>query len=105
MVSNFQQESLLLAEVSSIAVFPSFCPMYLFFFFQTQTRSSLMASLVTQTVKNLTVRQETWVYPWVGKIPWKRAWRPTPVFLPGESPGMKEPGGLQSMGSKRVGHD
>ena len=33
MVSNFQQESLLLAEVSSIAVFPSFCPMYLFFFF------------------------------------------------------------------------
>ena len=23
--------------------------------------------------------------PWVGKIPWKRAGRPTPVFLPGES--------------------
>ena len=23
--------------------------------------------------------------PWVGKIPWKRAWQPTPVFLPGES--------------------
>ena len=22
---------------------------------------------------------------WVGKIPWKRAWQPTPVFLPGES--------------------
>jgi len=20
--------------------------------------------------------------PWVGKIPWKRAWQPTPVFLP-----------------------
>ena len=33
MVSNFQQESLLLVEVSSIVVFPSFCPMYLFFFF------------------------------------------------------------------------
>ena len=24
--------------------------------------------------------------PWVGKIPWRRAWQPTPVFLPGESP-------------------
>ena len=23
--------------------------------------------------------------PWVGKIPWRRAWEPTPVFLPGES--------------------
>ena len=22
---------------------------------------------------------------WVGKIPWRRAWQPTPVFLPGES--------------------
>ena len=23
--------------------------------------------------------------PWVGKIPWRRVWQPTPVFLPGES--------------------
>ena len=23
--------------------------------------------------------------PWVGKIPWSRAWQPTPVFLPGKS--------------------
>ena len=22
--------------------------------------------------------------PWVGKIPWRREWQPTPVFLPGE---------------------
>ena len=27
--------------------------------------------------------------PWVGKIPWRRAWQPTPVFLPGESPGRR----------------
>ena len=32
--------------------------------------------------------------PWVGKIPWKRAWQPTPVFLPGESPLTEEPSGL-----------
>jgi len=25
--------------------------------------------------------------PWVGKIPWRRAWKPTPVFFPGESHG------------------
>ena len=25
--------------------------------------------------------------PWVGKISWKRAWQPTPVFLPGEYQG------------------
>ena len=31
---------------------------------------------------------------WVWKIPWRRAWQPTPGFLPGESPWMEEPGGL-----------
>ena len=44
-------------------------------------------------------------HPWVGKIPWRRAWQPTPVFLPGESSRTEEPGGLQSIGSKRVRHD
>ena len=28
-------------------------------------------------------------YSWVGKIPWRRAWQPTPVFLPGESHGQR----------------
>ena len=27
--------------------------------------------------------------PWVGKIPCRRAWQPTPVFLPGESHGQR----------------
>ena len=43
--------------------------------------------------------------PWIGKIPWRRELLPTPVFLPGESHGQEEPGGLPSMGSKRVGHN
>ena len=30
--------------------------------------------------------------PWVGKIPWRRAWQPTPVFLPGESLWTEKPG-------------
>ena len=37
--------------------------------------------------------------------PLEEAWQSTPVFLPGESPWTEEPGGLQSMGSQRVGHD
>ena len=37
---------------------------------------------------------------WVGKIPWRRAWQPTPFFLSGESPWTEEPEGLQSMGSQ-----
>ena len=43
--------------------------------------------------------------PWVGKVPWRRAWQPTPVFLPGESPWTEEPGRVQTMGSHGVGHD
>ena len=45
------------------------------------------------------------VDPWVQKMPWRRKWQPTPVFLPGESPWTEEPGGLQSSGSQRAGHD
>ena len=37
----------------------------------------------------------------VGKIPCRRKWPPTPVFLPEEFHG-QEPGGLQSVGSQRV---
>ena len=42
---------------------------------------------------------------WVGKISWRRAWQPIPIYLPGESPWTGEPSGLQSMGSQRVRHD
>ena len=43
--------------------------------------------------------------PWVGKIPWRRAWQPTPVFWPGDSPWAEEPGRLQFIESQRVGQD
>ena len=56
-------------------------------------------------VKNLPALWETWVQSLGWKIPWRRAWQPTPVFLPGESPWTEEPGGLQSMGSQRVRHN
>ena len=41
----------------------------------------------------------------VRKIPWRRAWQPTPVLLPGESPWTEETGRPQSIASQRVGHD
>ena len=44
--------------------------------------------------------------PWVRKIPWRRAWQPTPVFLPGESHGQRSLAGyIQSMGLQRVRSD
>ena len=33
-------------------------------------------------VKNLPAMWETWFDPWVGEIPWRRAWQPTPVVCP-----------------------
>ena len=38
--------------------------------------------------------------PWVGRILWRRAWQPTPVLLPGESPWTEESSKLQFMGSQ-----
>ena len=33
-------------------------------------------------------RDVGWI-PWVGKIPWRRKWQPTPLFLPGELHGQR----------------
>ena len=40
-----------------------------------------------QMVKNPPAMRRPGFDPWVGKIPWRRKWQPTPVFLPGESQG------------------
>ena len=37
---------------------------------------------------------------WVGKMPWRRAWQPTPVFLPGESHGQRSLVGYSPRGHK-----
>ena len=44
--------------------------------------------------------------PWVGQIPWMKAWQPTPVFfLAWRIPWTEEPGGIQSIGSQKIGCD
>ena len=43
--------------------------------------------------------RNTGLIPWVRKIPWRRAWQPTPIFWPGEFH-RQEPGGLHSVESQ-----
>ena len=39
--------------------------------------------------------------PWVGKIPWRRKWQPTVVFLPGKSHGQRLLVGCNPWGCKK----
>ena len=62
------------------------------------------ASLIAQSVKNLPAMQETPRFnSWVGKIPWRRKWQSTPVFLPRETQGQRSLVGY-SPWITRVGH-
>ena len=45
--------------------------------------------------------KETWIRSLVWEDPWRRAWLPTPVFSPGESPWTEEPGESQSWTGQR----
>ena len=50
--------------------------------------------------------QDTWFNPWVRKIPWRRKWQPTPVFLPGEFHGRGTwRATVHGLGAKRLGHN
>ena len=40
--------------------------------------------------------------PRVGKIPWRRKWQPSPVFLPGKSQGQRSLAGYSSWGCKEL---
>ena len=49
----------------------------------------MRASLMIQTGKNAYPCRRCRFDPWVGKIPWRRKWQPTPIFLPGEFRGQR----------------
>ena len=59
-------------------------------------------SLVAQLVNNMPAMQETWFQSLDLEIPWRKAWRLTPVFLPRESPWREEPGGYSPWGLKEL---
>ena len=63
------------------------------------------ASLVAQTVKNLSAMWETWVRSLGQEDPLEEGMATHSSVLAWRSPWTEEPGGLQSMGSQIVGHD
>ena len=63
------------------------------------------ASTVTQTVKNLPAMQEIQVRPLSQEAPLEKGIATHSSILAWRTPWTEEPGGLQSMGSQRVGHD
>ena len=65
-----------------------------------QSSAQLEASLAAQTVKDLPAFRRPRFDPWVGEIPWRRAWQPTTVFLPGESHGQRSLVGHSPWGRK-----
>ena len=62
----------------------------------------LRASLVVQTVKNLPAM---WVQSLGGEDPLEKEMATHSSILAWEIPWTEKPGGLQSMGSQRVGHE
>ena len=56
-------------------------------------------------VKNLPTMQETWVQSLGWEDPLEWAWQPTLSILAWRIPWTEQSGGLESMGSQRVGHD
>ena len=56
----------------------------------------------SQMVKNLPTLQETPGFcPWFRKIPWRRKWQPTPVYLPREFYGQRSLAGYSPWGCKQ----
>ena len=64
-----------------------------------------IASLVAQTVKRLPTMQDTWVRSLGQEDPLEKEKATHSSILAWKIPWTEEPGGLQSMGSQRVGHD
>ena len=60
---------------------------------------------MAQTVKRLPVMQETWVQSLGQEDPLEKEMANHSGTLAWKIPWMEEPGGLQSMGLQRVGHD
>ena len=51
-------------------------------------------------VKNPSAKQETQIGSLGQKIPWRRKWQPTPVFLPGKCHGQRSLEGYSPWGHK-----
>ena len=70
----------------------------------TLARANSLQPISFYTQKPPSAKRRSSLDPWVGKIPWRRKWQPTPVGS-WEIPWTEEPGGLQSMGFQRFVHN
>ena len=81
-----------LATDSAVRVLPHVWNLLAFLRLPSQDRGREV-SLVAQRLKHLPSMQENWIagrlIPGSGRLPWRRKWQPTPVFLPGESHGQR----------------
>ena len=66
-----------------------------------KTRASLWLSSERIHLQRKSLRRHGF-YPWVGKIPSRRKWQPTPVLLPGESHGQRSLAGYSPWGCKEL---
>ena len=62
----------------------------------------IWASLVAQWSRICLPMQETYVRPWVSRIPWRRKWQTTLVILPGKSHGQGKLVNYRLLARKRV---
>ena len=70
------------------------------------SKMELMGFPDSSVVKNLPAKCSRCEFnPWVGKIPWRRKWQPTPVSLSGKFHGQKSLAGYSPWGRKRAGRD
>ena len=81
-------------------------PISFWLFFQVLLRCNWHMSQTALVVKNPPANarhMRCGFSPWVRKILWRRAWLPTPVFLPGKSHGQKSLVGYSPWGHKELG--
>ena len=73
-------------------------------FFFPSVYNNLRVSQVAQVGKSLLANpgdiRDSGSIPGTGRFPWKRAWQPTPVFLPGKSHGLRSLAGYSPEGCK-----
>ena len=72
---------------------------------RTHTHTHLWASLVTRYYKICLQCRRHGFSLWVRKIPWRRKWQLTPVFLPGKSHGQRSLVGYKVHGVAKLGHN
>ena len=71
-----------------------------FFFFRLYSIIDLGGASGKEPICQCRTHKRHKLDPWVGTIPWRRAWQPTPVFLPGESHGQRSLAGCSPWGCK-----